>query len=276
MDIIQISKDILTRLTKMDYERNGGSSSERLIFPNKFPSEAKNKVITEKELLKYTRISEQELRFLFVEQFIKVTGKEFFYSVETPTEKKYRFGKTNEDIKPDITGRSASIDMCVFKRDSDNKYNRFLNIEFKNENASKKSISKDILKLMYEKENGAFILLLKNTDEGTLKSIFDKFSSSFDAHLLKDNWTDNPTTFIEIIILSLEEKRNKNGTPFLINRKIKKGDNLMDIFLFDGSLADINEVKRNGWEIEPIEKVTMCNVEEELGMVAEEKVRYGK
>lgn len=27
MDIIQISKDILSRLTVMDYERNGGSSS---------------------------------------------------------------------------------------------------------------------------------------------------------------------------------------------------------------------------------------------------------
>ena len=258
MDILQICKDVLIRLTEMDYERKGGSSNERLIFPNIFPSEKDGKIFTEEELLKYTRISEQELRFLFVEQFLKDTDKDLFYSVETPTEKKYRFRKTNEDIPIlDDTGRSASIDMCVFKRDSDNKYNRFLNIEFKNENASKKSISKDILKLMHEKENGAFILLLKNTDEGTLKSVFDKFSSSFDTHLLKDSWSDNRTTFIEIIILSLEEKRNKNGTPFLISRKIKKGDNLMDIFSFDGSLADINEVRRNGWEIEKIEKVSV-------------------
>ena len=258
MDILQICKDVLIRLTEMDYERKGGSSNERLIFPNIFPSEKDGKIFTEEELLKYTRISEQELRFLFVEQFLKDTDKDLFYSVETPTEKKYRFGKTNEDIPIlDDTGRSASIDMCVFKRDSDNKYNRFLNIEFKKANASKKSISKDILKLMNENQNGAFILLLKNTDAGTLKSVFQKFSSSFETHSLKDNLSDNRTTFINIIILSLEEKKDVKGTPFLIHRRINQVANLVDVFNFDGSVEDINEVKRNGWEVELIEKVSV-------------------
>lgn len=258
MNILQICKDVLIRLTEMDYERKGGSSNERLIFPNIFPSEKDGEIFTEEELLKYTRISEQELRFLFVEQFLKDTDKDLFYSVETPTEKKYRFGKTNEDIPIlDDTGRSASIDMCVFKRDSDNKYNRFLNIEFKKANASRKSISKDILKLMNENQNGAFILLLKNTDAGTLKSVFQKFSSSFETHSLKDNLSDNRTTFINIIILSLEEKKDEKGTPFLIHRRINHVDNLVDVFNFDGSVEDINEVKRNGWEIELIEKVSV-------------------
>lgn len=274
MDIIQISKDVLIRLTEMDYERKGGTSKERIIFPNKIPSEAKNKVITEKELLKYTRISEQELRFLFVEQFIKDTSNEFFYSVETPTEKKYRFGKTNNDIPAvDDTGRSASIDMCVFKRDSTN-YKRILNIEFKHQNAALKNIVKDVLKLIYSKQNGAFIILLRNTNRGSLKSIFEKISNSFSDH--KDNWKGEKDKFIHFIILSLEEKKNNNGKPFLIHRQITKGANLKNIFTFDGGLANIDEVKRNGWKIEPIKKVSVGDVEEELGMVAEEKVRYGK
>jgi hypothetical protein len=269
MDILQICKDVLIRLTEMDYERKGGSSNERLIFPNIFPSEKDGKIFTEEELLKYTRISEQELRFLFVEQFLKDTDKDLFYSVETPTEKKYRFGKTNEDIPIlDDTGRSASIDMCVFKRDSDNKYNRFLNIEFKKANASKKSISKDILKLLNENQNGAFILLLKNTDAGTLKSVFQKFSNSFETHSIKDNLSDNRTTSIDIIILSLEEKRNNNGTSFLIHRQINKDSILKNIFSFEESLTNINEVKKNGWKIEETDKISTGGVEEELEMVA--------
>lgn len=251
--VVEICKEVLKRLSKMDYERKGGSSMERLIFPNTFPSEAtKNKGITEKKLLTYTRVSEQELRFLFVDEFLKEPNNEYYYSVETPTEIKYRFGKTYDDIIIDPTGRSASIDVCIFNRDATNKYVRLLNIEFKNTNASKKSISKDILKLMHEDENGAFILLLKNTDDGTLKSVFKKFSSSFNTYLLKECWSKNDS-FIEIIILSLEEKRNNNGTQFLIHRKIKCGDNLKSVFSFDGSLSIIEQLKKNGWDVEPVE-----------------------
>ncbi len=254
--VVEISKQILERLSKMDYERKGGSSKERLIFPNTFPSETvMNKGISEKKLLTYTRVSEQELRFLFVEEFLKEPNNGFYYSVETPTKEKYKFGKTNDDIKIDALGRSASIDMCIFKKCNENKYHRLLNIEFKNANASQKSISKDILKLIHEEENGAFVLLLKNTDDGTLKSVFEKFSNSVDTHLQNKCWSENES-FIEIIILSLEEKRNNNGTPFLIHQKIESGKNLKDIFSFDGSLDNIEQVKKNGWDVELINKNT--------------------
>ena len=93
-NIVQICENVLDRLSKMDYERKSGTSLERLIFPNIFPS----KEISEKELEKQFRISEQELRFLFVEEFLKDPNNGY-YSVETPTENKYRFGKTNDDIK---------------------------------------------------------------------------------------------------------------------------------------------------------------------------------
>jgi hypothetical protein len=227
---VDISRKILERLCKMDYERKGGSSDERLIFPNIIPSKKEGKTFTEEKLQKYTRISEQELRFLFVEEFLKEPNNGYYYSVETPTEKKYRFGKNNEDIKIDITGRSVSIDMCVFTRDSDNKYNLFFNIEFKNENASKKSVSKDILKLMHEKENGAFILLLKNT--GTLNNlaetrfgVIDKLVESFEDHKSKQvQWNGGNKKFIELIILSLEEKENGKGQPFILSRTISNCD----------------------------------------------------
>lgn len=246
--IIEICREVLKRLTEMDYERKGGSSKERLIFPNTFPTKKEGKIFTEEELLKYTRISEQELRFLFVEEFLKKLNNGFYYSVETPTKEKYKFGKTNDDIKNDVSGRSASIDMCIFKKCNKNKYTRIFNIEFKNTNASKKSISKDILKLMNEKENGAFLLLLKNTNKGTLNNIaeirdgvVDKLIEALKHHYKNEkNWNGDEEKYIEFIILSLEKK--KNGKPFMLHRKIYKSD----INNLDNSL--------NNWLIEDLVK----------------------
>lgn len=231
--VVEICKQVLERLSKMDYERKGGSSVERLIFPNKFPSQKEGKTYTEEELLNYTRISEQELRFLFVEEFLREPNNDYYYSVETPTKEKYKFGKTNDDIKINASGRSASIDMCIFKKCSENKYTRILNIEFKNQNASIKSISKDILKLMHERENGAFVLLLKNTDAGTLinlgkkrDGIIDKLIGSIKYHHNeKGIWNGDDKKFIELVVLSLEERDNKeNGKPFIMYRKISIND----------------------------------------------------
>lgn len=224
--VVEICRKVLKRLSEMDYERKGGSSEQRLIFPNTFPSEGTtNKGITEKKLLTYTRVSEQELRFLFVEEFLKEPNNGFYYSVETPTKGKYKFGETNDDIKIDASGRSASIDMCIVKKCIENKYHRLLNIEFKNANASQKSISKDILKLMHEEENGAFVLLLRNTDGGTLNNkgktgVIDKLVGSIKHH--HKVWKGGDKKFIELMILSLEEK--DNGRPFVMYLKITRND----------------------------------------------------
>lgn len=233
MDIIQISKDVLTRMRSMDFERIGGNSKEKFIFPKKNGGD--------------DRISEQELRFLFVEELIKASGDDFFYSVETPTEKKYRFGEEYKDIKTDETGRSASIDMSIFKRDSYNKYNRILNIEFKNENVPSFNIGKDILKLMHEKQNGALIHLLKNTDSGTLCSsnktnmgVFDKYYESFSNSKFQEKWQEGDKKNIHLIIISLEDET-------LIHRNIKKGEDLEVIF-FKSGCGDIKTIKGNGWE----------------------------
>lgn len=244
VDAVKISKKVLARLSYMDYEKDGGSSSEQLIFPNK--KDAKGDV---------RRISEQELRLLFIEEF-KVECSELFYSIETPTEEKYKFGKTYNALvnNLNIHKRSASLDMCVFERNS-NKYKRILNIEFKHSNTDLKNIAKDVLKLLREKQNGVFIFLLDNTTSGTLRNksknrngVFDKLYKSFPA--FRTNWT-NKNKCIQLIILSLKQKT-------LIHRKICKKDlndlnnlnNLKKIFFQNTNCGDITTINnKNGWKV---------------------------
>lgn len=200
--IIEICEKVLERLKTIGYEKKSLVSSGQFLFPSK--SDVK-------------RISEQELKQLFIEVFIK-DYTSLFYSIETPTVNKYSFTNEPNKIKvgdEDDKGQSALLDMCIFKKGKEF-YERILNIEFKHKNATEKNISKDILKLIHEEPNGAFILLLKNTDSGTLKSVFNKFSNSFEAH--NNKWKENKN--IQLIILSLEEK--EKGKPFLIHRIIKE------------------------------------------------------
>lgn len=287
-DIFNICEKVLERLSKMDYERTGGIATEQLIFPNKFPSKKKEKEILEKykdnpekaqenlekEFLKYTRISEQELRQLFIEEFIKehsIEAQKLYYSIETPTQNKYKFGKTNDCIKvcregDKDTGQSALLDMCVFKRVEEG-YNRILNIEFKHQNAALKNLTKDVLKLMYEEQNGAFVFLLKNTNSGTLcnkgkTGVLDKLCNSFskfkDISKDKCTWRGDKDKTIQLIIISLEQK--KNGTPTLIRRTIRKDDltNLEKLFSINkDNSGDITKVSEgSGWKIKPLNNVS--------------------
>jgi len=236
VDVIKISKKVLARLSVMGYELKGKNYDEQLIFPQK------------------DRISEQELRLLFIEEF-KKENKALFYSIETPTKYKYSFGKKYEDIKVYPEGQSASLDMCVFKRTPKN-YERILNIEFKHKNASTKKIGKDVLKLIHEKQNGVFIYLLENTNIGTFindsknrEGVFDKLYKSFTD--FKDNWENEDKT-IHLVILSLEQKKNKLPNPVLIHRKINKSnlDILEYIFYKDKGCGNITEIEGNGWDVE--------------------------
>ena len=218
VDAVQISKKVLERLTTMGYEKKGQVSSGQLIFPSK--GDVK-------------RISEQELRQLFIEEF-KIKHEDLYFSIETPTVKKYSFTNGLKQIKigdKANNGQSALLDMCVFEKEKEF-YNRILNIEFKHKNATEVNISKDILKLIHEKENGAFILLLKNTNTGTLNNlaetrfgVIDKFITSIKYHLKeKVEWIGGNKKHIELVILSLEEKENGKGQPFILYRTISNCD----------------------------------------------------
>ena len=118
------------------------------------------------------RVSEQELRFLFVEQlnaYCRETGWKAFYSVETPTILKYRFPK-KEDPKQIEDGRSAMIDLCIHNE----KGARICLIEFKALNPERSCYKKDFLKL--SKENGLafFVQFLEKQDCKIMKNIVEK------------------------------------------------------------------------------------------------------
>jgi len=240
IDLVEICIKVLARLSKMDFEKKCRYSSEQLIFPQKVQAKG-TKIID--------RLSEQELRLLFIEEF-KKSNKDLFYSIETPTVGKYSFGNDYEDIKTNPEGQSASLDMCAFQRDS-NTYKRLLNIEFKHKNIPLKNIGKDILKLIHESQNGAYIHLLNNTDSGTFRNknetgVFDKLYKSFKD--FGENW-QNESKFIQLVIMSLEEEEK-----IFIHRIIRKSDldNLKEIFFIDSNCGNITEVKGNGWKTEKL------------------------
>jgi len=117
------------------------------------------------------RVSEQEARFAFVEALFK-KNYGYKYCIETPTKKAYKFS----DGKPrqDDAGQSALIDLSLSKN------KELIHIEFKEGNPREDAITKDIVKLCHEDvEKAVWFHLLKNSDLGTLRSIFDKFISAF-------------------------------------------------------------------------------------------------
>lgn len=237
------------RLSEMDNEIEGGISSEKLIFPKKVQKDGP-----------INRISEQELRLLFIEEF-KEDYKNLFYSVETPTEKKYKFGIDYSHIvkNRDVHKTSASLDLCVFERNPNKEYYRILNIEFKHKKSNDKNIGKDILKLLREPQDGAFIQLLKNTDRGTFRNnnktgIFDILHKSFLD--FKSEWFSENKT-IHLIILSLEKKKDKLLKPIMLYCEIGKSDlnKLDDIFYVKKDCGNIREIEEGHWKIDYLKRL---------------------
>ena len=86
--------------------------------PNKKSSNVGSRIIFPMYCSGETRISEQELRFIFVEQFNAYIKdhkdlNNLYYSVETPTEKKYIFSKDKGGPKVDNKGVSARTDLTI-------------------------------------------------------------------------------------------------------------------------------------------------------------------
>ena len=129
------------------YARSKGQPGEgRLVFPR----------YRDKRL----RVSEQEARFAFVEALCQGP---FRYSVETPTDKLYKF-----------TGKkclSAQTDLAI--HDASGKC-RICNVEFKeggispSNNSKISAIYKDVQKLLREPRWGLWFHLLESTDNSTI------------------------------------------------------------------------------------------------------------
>jgi hypothetical protein len=143
------------------------SSKELLkIYHNK--SNRETNLIFPKYTKGQDRISEQEFRFTFIHFLKPSKAFNLFFSVETPTEKKYKFSK---DAKGE---RSASSDLSFY-----NGEDKVMNIEFKANPTAQYSINKDIQKLTTENINGAWIHLIDGEDKGTIERLFEKFKIAF-------------------------------------------------------------------------------------------------
>jgi hypothetical protein len=122
------------------------------------------------------RISEQELRFIFVETFNEYCDEKlnWFYSVETPTEDKYKFTENGKNLdKPKQgEGQSANFDLTI----SNDKGELLALIEFKAKNTKPFSYAKDLCKLWNPKEGTPnvlryFINVLDKADKDTSDNI---------------------------------------------------------------------------------------------------------
>ena len=141
----------------------------RLVFPR---YSLKHKDETERE--PETRVSEQELRFAFVEKFNEICNKEkwpYYYSIETPTEKRYVFAKETEPrVAKKDEGVSGQFDLVVYNDQGE----RICYIEFKAGMSPEKEFAKDFLKQNKEVLNheAYFVHLLSDSaDINTLNRI---------------------------------------------------------------------------------------------------------
>ena len=97
------------------------------------------------------RVSEQELRCIFIEEFNK-NCRGYYYSIETPTCMRYSFSNSGKKTTPkcysEKKGRSGCIDLVIHNKDG----RRAALIEFKKAPCDPHEYAKDFLKLFAENE----------------------------------------------------------------------------------------------------------------------------
>lgn len=130
-------------------------------------NKTKSKLVYPVKRNETTRISEQEARFLFVQNVEKTS--DYLYSIEAPTRKKYTFSGE--------TLLSGNIDLCLYE----NGKRKHL-IEFKALNPDQRSFSKDFEKLFNDEDglDNYFVHILKNTDKGTIPSVKGKYEKAIE------------------------------------------------------------------------------------------------
>ena len=174
LDIISEAFKHVKNAYDLSKEPNSSKDS-RLIFPKKRDESIR---VSEPNI----RVSEQELRFAFVEEFLKYVKKkkkDWYYAVEVPTKIKYDFSdKKNPKVAEEGKGKSASFDLAIYAK-GDNNFNLIALLEFKAGNPKKFDYHKDLVKLENEKEGDNevlrfFIEIVKNADERTPKNIESK------------------------------------------------------------------------------------------------------
>lgn len=125
------------------------------------------------------RYSEQELKCIFIK---KLESRDFYFSVETPSQYKYRFVDNDEprvllkgeEAKEKEIFQSSMIDLSLYDKGK----NLISHIEFKHGQCPVFPVQKDFLKLLCESDaiaNNYFVHYLDKSDSGTKKAIFNKY-----------------------------------------------------------------------------------------------------
>ncbi|TGM14209.1 hypothetical protein EHQ81_08485 [Leptospira selangorensis] len=133
--------------------------SKKLVFPSYRIETGRN-----------WRLSEKEAHFIFSYNLEESDVEYLYYSVEVPTDYKYRFinNPFSNYIFNHPTGRSALIDFSIYHGDIIEP-TKLCNIEFKYGNGKIASFAKDIYKLLLEGINGYLIIFL---EKGNIDALF--------------------------------------------------------------------------------------------------------
>lgn len=137
-------------------------------------NEGLNKLVFPIKRDKTRRLSEQEARFLLVNQLEKKEQTKYQYSIETPTTKTYSFTGKGE--------RSGNIDLCIYENGK-----RCNLIEFKALNPNQSSYSKDFEKLLCDESDfeNFFIQVIENSNNGTISNIEKKYRNAIQSVKVK-------------------------------------------------------------------------------------------
>ena len=162
--------DILKELYK-----NGTSANTKLIIPPYYHSK-KNTNGDQKICF---RLSEQELRFLFVEQISKLLPDGYSYSIESPTLQLYRFTKKGEKLKPLLRGEgeSGNFDFTIQQSGHVEAI-----VEFKARTLDSFSYAKDLCKLWNPIEGQDalryFIIVFESLTKSKYESLIDAIKNN--------------------------------------------------------------------------------------------------
>ena len=148
-------------------EAYNGNSNGGIIFPNYTHGKKAGEI----------RVSEQELKSAFIEEF-REKEPNWFYSVETPTDKKYRFKEKENLCVNEEIGQSAQFDLTIYNEN----HTLVAQIEFKAHVSTKlDQYEKDFLKLAKdnndEKVYKYFIQIFHHFAEGSEKSDGSKLAT---------------------------------------------------------------------------------------------------
>lgn len=160
------------------------------------------------------RISEQELKMAFIEVFLADKGlaeEGYTYSVETPTERLYKFSKDGKPVDKLIcgSGRRGNIDLTIYDH---NGKSAACIIEFKARNDGEFSHGKDLFKLANEPDGPIrfFVEIYARTDNATVVSI---------SRILYKNKYFNIADNTEYLGFSLCHKGSESGYCFFIDNQ---------------------------------------------------------